>query len=96
MSTVMITGAGRGIGLELVRQYDADGWRIFACCRTPASASELTRLAAASDGRITIHTLDVDSSQSVTALKAELGDVPLEFVAEYLAALESIGVLIKR
>jgi NAD(P)-dependent dehydrogenase (short-subunit alcohol dehydrogenase family) len=74
----MITGAGRGIGLELVRQYDADGWRVFACCRTPASASELNRLAAASDGRITIHTLDVDSSESVAALKAELGATPLD------------------
>lgn len=78
MPTIMITGAGRGIGLEFVRQYDADGWRILACCRTPASADELNQLAQASGDRITVHTLDVDSSQSVAALKTELGDVVLD------------------
>jgi NAD(P)-dependent dehydrogenase (short-subunit alcohol dehydrogenase family) len=78
MSTVMITGAGRGIGLEFVRQYDADGWRIFACCRTPALAGEVNELAQASDGRISMHTLDVDNAASVAALKAELGDTAFD------------------
>jgi NAD(P)-dependent dehydrogenase (short-subunit alcohol dehydrogenase family) len=78
MSTVLITGAGRGIGLEFTRQYVADGWRIFACCRTPASASELNDLAAKSGGKITVHRLDVDDQASVDALKAEIGDEPID------------------
>ena len=38
MASVLITGANRGIGLELARQYAADGWRVHACCRNPAGA----------------------------------------------------------
>jgi NAD(P)-dependent dehydrogenase (short-subunit alcohol dehydrogenase family) len=33
--TVLITGANRGLGLELTRQYAADGWRVYACARRP-------------------------------------------------------------
>ena len=33
MPTALIIGASRGIGLELVRQYVADGWRVIATAR---------------------------------------------------------------
>ena len=29
MPTILITGAGRGLGLELARQYAADGWKVI-------------------------------------------------------------------
>ena len=32
-STVLITGAGRGIGRELASQYQADGWRVIGTTR---------------------------------------------------------------
>ncbi|MDQ1456503.1 MAG: short chain dehydrogenase, partial [Actinomycetota bacterium] len=35
---VLVTGAGRGIGLELVRQYAADGYDVIATCRDPDRA----------------------------------------------------------
>ena len=47
MPSALITGANRGLGLEFARQYFADGWRVYAACRDPASASELRRLARA-------------------------------------------------
>ena len=34
---VMITGANRGIGLELTRQSAAMGDEVIACCRTRGS-----------------------------------------------------------
>ncbi|MGQ0547222.1 MAG: SDR family oxidoreductase [Betaproteobacteria bacterium] len=33
MPTVLITGAGRGLGKELARQYEADGWRVIGTTR---------------------------------------------------------------
>jgi NAD(P)-dependent dehydrogenase (short-subunit alcohol dehydrogenase family) len=44
MPTVLITGASRGIGLELASQYAAARWRVFAACRDPNTAPELTAL----------------------------------------------------
>ena len=41
MPTVLITGASRGIGLELARQYRADGWEVIGTVRNPASAGDL-------------------------------------------------------
>ena len=35
MPTCLITGASRGIGLEFVKQYAADGWTVHATCRRP-------------------------------------------------------------
>jgi NAD(P)-dependent dehydrogenase (short-subunit alcohol dehydrogenase family) len=41
MPTVLVTGSNRGIGLEFVRQYVAEGWRVIACCRRPDSGTAL-------------------------------------------------------
>lgn len=70
--TILLTGANRGIGLELARCYAAAGWRLHACCRTPAEATELTALAAAHPDRVVIHPLEVTAPQSIAALAANL------------------------
>ena len=45
MSTVLITGANRGIGLECSRQWAEKGAEVLACCRRPDTATELQALA---------------------------------------------------
>jgi NAD(P)-dependent dehydrogenase (short-subunit alcohol dehydrogenase family) len=74
MPTVLVTGAGRGLGLEFARQYAADGWDVIACARTPEKASELRKLADASSGRIAIHALDVTDFPAIDALAKQLSE----------------------
>ena len=80
MTTVLVTGANRGIGLEFVRQYAAAGAEIIACCRDPASAAELKAVADASGGRVRLEKLDVVSAGDIAALKTALAGQPVDIV----------------
>jgi len=72
MPSTLITGANRGLGFEFARQYLADGWQVYAACRNPQSASELRRLADASDDKLQILALDVIDPVSIQAAAAKL------------------------
>ncbi|MCY1672703.1 SDR family NAD(P)-dependent oxidoreductase [Novosphingobium sp. SL115] len=73
MATVAITGAGRGIGLEITRQHVEAGDRVLALVRNPEGASALADLAAASGGKLTVHQMDVGDTASVNAGAADSG-----------------------
>ncbi|HEU4853255.1 MAG TPA: SDR family oxidoreductase [Telluria sp.] len=62
MPTALILGASRGIGLELVRQYRQDGWRVIATARKQEDLDNLSALGAET------HKLDVTSVDGVAAL----------------------------
>lgn len=74
MPTVMITGSNRGIGLELVRQYADDGWKVIATCRSPIGVGELATL----DGDIEVHGLDVSDQYQINRLAKDLHGVPID------------------
>jgi NAD(P)-dependent dehydrogenase (short-subunit alcohol dehydrogenase family) len=80
MANVLITGANRGIGLELARAYAKAGDRVFATCRSPDGAEALNELAAGSGGQVTVHGLDVGDGESIAALGAALGDTPIDIL----------------
>lgn len=71
MATVLITGANRGIGLELCRQLKARGDQVIAACRTPSP--ELEALGVRVEPGV-----DVSSDQAVAALDERLGDTELD------------------
>jgi NAD(P)-dependent dehydrogenase (short-subunit alcohol dehydrogenase family) len=72
MPSALITGGNRGLGLEFARQYAADGWQVYATCRDPSSASELRRLAGASNPELQILALDVTDEASIKAASLKL------------------------
>lgn len=80
MATIAITGAARGIALELARQHVAQGDRVFALARNPAAADALNALAAQSGGLLTVHEMDVGSDTSVSAGAAATGSEPVDIV----------------
>lgn len=73
MATVAITGAGRGIGLELVRQHLDAGDTVIALVRNPAGASALNDLAAGSGEKLSIYQMDVSDEASVRAAATASG-----------------------
>lgn len=74
MPCVLITGANRGLGLEFARQYQADGWRVIACCRSPEDAPALRALG------VEVQALEVADAASVAALAQRLNGQALDLV----------------
>ena len=65
MTKILITGANRGVGLELTRQFMDDSSNfVFACCRNPAAAHEVEYLIARLGNGMLVE-LDVTSDASV-------------------------------
>lgn len=80
MSTVLIIGASRGIGLEFVRQYREAGERVIATARDDAGLERLRALGAEP------LRLDVGQPTSVSALSWQLDGEKLD-VALYVAGV---------
>jgi NAD(P)-dependent dehydrogenase (short-subunit alcohol dehydrogenase family) len=71
MATVLITGANRGIGLELTRQLRARGDDVIALCRT--ASPELGAL-----GVRFFEKADVTDRAALQAVSRELGDTTID------------------
>ena len=70
---VLITGANRGIGLEMTRQLAARGAQVLAACRRPSEA--LRRL----DVQV-IDDVDVTAASAGERLRAAVGDAGLDLL----------------
>jgi NAD(P)-dependent dehydrogenase (short-subunit alcohol dehydrogenase family) len=68
METIVITGANRGIGLELTRLYLQAGKHVIAGCRQPHKAEALRKL----EGKLEVVQLDVSSAGEVADLGKSL------------------------
>lgn len=95
MATVLVTGSNRGLGLEWVRQYAAEGWRVYATCRQPTEAGELKALADR-EKEIRILRLDVTKPDEINALAVELIKEPIDVLVNnagvYLEKFMEVGL----
>ena len=79
MPTVLITGANRGLGLEFVRQYAANNWKVIATCRDPGSSKELRVLAESNASlKVQLEFLDVLEHTSISDLASCLAGEPID------------------
>jgi NAD(P)-dependent dehydrogenase (short-subunit alcohol dehydrogenase family) len=44
MPTALITGAGRGLGMELARQYETEGWRVIGTTRREFDVTDFAQI----------------------------------------------------
>lgn len=72
MPTVLITGAGRGLGYEFARQYAADGWKVIGTVRNAKAKAALAKLGV--DAPIA----DVADRKSIARLAEDLDDTPID------------------
>jgi len=75
--TILISGANRGIGLQFVRHYLAQGRQVIATCRNPQAAAALTELAKAAPDQLRLIALDICDPQSIALLADSLAGEPL-------------------
>ncbi len=94
MPTTLITGANRGIGLELTRQFGEAGWRVIACCRNPEQAHDLKALTTKLPS-VQAFRLDVSDPDQISGLSASLEneaiDILLNNAGVYGAKASSFG-----
>ena len=74
--TVMVIGASRGIGLELARQYAANGWRVHATTRSLDRPGALGQLA----GDVAVHELDVRRADQTAALATDVASEGIDLL----------------
>lgn len=79
-STALIVGASRGLGLGLVGEYLARGWRVIATERTTGASAGLARLKAQAGDRLTLTTVDINVPEQVRALAGQVVDRPLDLL----------------
>lgn len=79
-STILITGANRGIGLEFAKQYVEAGWDVIATCREPHQADALNKLKRNHNTGLTIHQLDVIADEAIIALAKELHSTKIDIL----------------
>lgn len=73
-STALVTGANRGIGLELATQLKGAGYSVIGTARKPAEAKELKALG------VRVEQLDVTDAASVAALAKRLDGAAIDLL----------------
>ena len=64
----VITGASRGIGLELVKQLVARGDVVVGAARNPETCSALKELESSSSGKLHLVKMDVEDPETIKVL----------------------------
>jgi NAD(P)-dependent dehydrogenase (short-subunit alcohol dehydrogenase family) len=84
MAVVLVTGANKGIGLELARQLAARGDDVIAACRKTSQALDALGVRVETG-------VEVSEDASVAALKKRLGDIKLDLLINNAGIMQGDG-----
>ncbi len=74
MTTVLVTGTNKGVGLEITRILADRGDKVIACCRRPGEAESLREI----EGDVDIREVAVGDDASVRSLASDLNGLPID------------------
>ena len=77
METILVTGANRGIGLELVKQYCNQNYQVIGTYRNENTSGEFISMSQ-NLNNLKVYSLDVSSDQSLKDFSSKLGDTPVD------------------
>lgn len=83
MSRVMITGASRGVGAELARQYAAAGDDVIACVRDAEATPGIDDIR----DSVTVQQMDTGDPDSIAAAAEAIGDGPIDVLINNAGAV---------
>ena len=85
MKTALITGANRGIGLEIARQLQQQDYQVIALCRQPSAELESLGVEIVAD-------CDVTDDAALEQLSSQLNDKKIDLLVNNAGILKSMNL----
>ncbi|MCO5971482.1 SDR family oxidoreductase [Actinoallomurus soli] len=78
--TILIVGAGRGLGHAMAEEFLTRGWNVIGTVRSGTPRTRLHDLAEAAGGRVEIETLDINEPAQIATLRDRLAGRTLDIL----------------
>ena len=78
MKTILVTGTNKGIGLEIVRQYLYEGFKVIATCRNLSKQDNLNELLNSFPDMISVYQMDLLDEKSIENFSSKIKDIPID------------------
>ena len=78
MKNILVTGTNKGIGLEIVRQYLNDGFKVIATCRNLSKQDSLNELLNSFPNMISVYQMELLDEKSIESFSTKIKDIPID------------------
>ena len=78
MKTILVTGTNKGIGLEIVRQYLNDGFKVIATCRNLCKQDSLNELLISFPNMISVYQMELLDEKSIESFSSKIKNIPID------------------
>ena len=78
MKTILVTGTNKGIGLEIVRQYLYEGFKVIATCRSLSKQDNLNELLNSFPDMISVYQMELLDEKSIESFSSKIKNIPID------------------